>query len=117
LNKNSLIDFCRTLPHATEDLKWGENLVFSIDGKMFVIFDLENPTNFSFKTTPDGFGTLIGVEGIIPAPYLARYDWIAVRKRNALPMKMLKGLIAESYELVAAGLPAKTRKKLAQDAT
>lgn len=117
MRKNSLIEFCRTLPHATEDIKWGHDLVFSIGEKMFAVFDLENPTNVSFKTTPERFGTLIGVEGIIPAPYLARYNWIAVRKPKALPMNMLKGLIAESYALIAAGLPAKVRKKLALDAT
>jgi predicted DNA-binding protein (MmcQ/YjbR family) len=116
MNKNSLIEFCRTLPHVTEDVKWGHDLCFSIGGKMFAVFDLENPTNVSFKTTPEKFGTLIGVEGIIPAPYLARYDWIAVRKPEALPMKMLQGLIAESYELITSGLPAKVRKKLALDA-
>ncbi len=117
MNKNSLIEFCRTLPHATEDVKWENNLCFLIGGKIFAIFNLDNPTNFSFKTTPEMFSTLIGVEGIIPAPYLARYNWIAVRKAKALPLKMLKGLIAESYDLIAAGLSASVRKKLNRKAT
>jgi predicted DNA-binding protein (MmcQ/YjbR family) len=114
MSKNSLIEFCRTLPSVTEDVKWENNLCFLIGGKIFAIFNLDNPSNFSFKTTPEMFSTLIGVVGIIPAPYLARFNWIAVQKPKALPMKMLKGLIAESYELIAAGLPASVRKKLAR---
>jgi len=55
---------------------------------------------------------LISKEGIDPAPYLARYNWVLVTKPRALPSAMLKQLLRESYHLVAAGLPAKKKKEL-----
>ncbi|MCL4709348.1 MmcQ/YjbR family DNA-binding protein [bacterium] len=104
--------FCRKLPHVTEDVKWESNLVFSIGSKMFAVFELPDISHVSFRTTPWLFSTLIGKDGIEPAPYLARYNWVLVTKPKALPVAMLRQLLRESYELVAAGLPAKTRKEL-----
>ncbi len=103
--------FCRKLPHATEDVKWENNLVFSIGGKMFAVFDLPDISHVSFRATPWLFATLTGKDGIEPAPYLARHNWVLVTKPHALPATMLKQLLRESYQLVAAGLPAKQRKE------
>jgi predicted DNA-binding protein (MmcQ/YjbR family) len=37
VNIEDLRDFCLTLNAATEDIKWGNNLVFSVGGKMFCL--------------------------------------------------------------------------------
>ena len=68
--------FCRALPGATEDVKWGNDLVFSVGGKMFAVVCLEPPHQISFKCAPEAFAELIEREGIIPAPYLARAMWV-----------------------------------------
>jgi len=115
LRKNTFLEHCRALPHATEDIKWKKDLVFSVGQKMFAVFNLDDVTQFSFKATPAMFGTLTAIAGIVPAPYVARYNWVLVTNSKALPQKMLKGLLTESYQMVAAGLPAKVRKKLAMD--
>lgn len=109
---NSLISFCRSLPHATEDIKWGKDFVFSIGDKMFAVFNPENESQVSFKTTPAMFSTLTGKKGIIPAPYLARHNWVLIEDAKVLPGEMLKDLLEESYRLVATKLPAKVRKEL-----
>jgi len=106
------IAFCRKLPHATEDVKWGADLVFSIGGKMFAVFDSAGGTKFSFKTTPAVFSILTKMDGIIPAPYVARYHWIMLEGPKALPPKQVQDLIRESYHLVSLGLPAKVRRAL-----
>ena len=72
--------FCRALPGATEDVKWGNDLVFSVGGKMFAVVCLEPPHQISFKCTPEEFAELIEREGIIPAPYLARAMWVQERQ-------------------------------------
>src|SRR3989442_2863406 len=95
----SLPDFCRSLPKVTEDIKWGKDLVFSIGGKMFAVFNSEDVTNFSFKTTPDKFAVLTTMDGVKPAPYAARFHWVAVVLAGALPAGVAKQLIVESYEL------------------
>jgi predicted DNA-binding protein (MmcQ/YjbR family) len=107
-----LIAYCRSLPHATEDIKWGKDLVFSVGGKMFAVFDAEEKKQFSFKATPENFDLLTQTEGVIPAPYAARFHWVAITRADALPHDMLKVLMCESYHLVADKLPAKVRKQL-----
>jgi len=112
MSKNAFIEHCRALPHVTEDIKWKKDLVFSVGQKMFAVFNLDDVTQFSFKSTPAMFGTLTAIAGIVPAPYAARFNWVLVTTPKALSQKMLKTLLTESYELVAAGLPAKVGKEL-----
>ncbi len=38
--KDRLYELCRSLPGVTEDVKWGDNLVFSVAAKMFAVFDV-----------------------------------------------------------------------------
>jgi predicted DNA-binding protein (MmcQ/YjbR family) len=111
--QEALIEFCRTLPHATEDVKWEHHLVFSIGGKMFAIFDPKQDLRVSLKSTQAGFMALTPLDGIIPAPYLARYYWVCVTKNDAITTEMATELIQESYQLVLNKLPVKVRKSLA----
>ena len=106
-----LMDFCRKLPHVTEDTKWGNDLCFSIGGKMFCVFDKSGGTTFSFKTTPAMFSILTKKDGIIPAPYVARYHWVMLEGPKALPKSQIEELIRESYHLVSLGLPARVRRQ------
>jgi len=109
---DSLVLFCKNLAGATEDIKWGKDLVFSVGKKMFAVFDPEDNTKVCFKATPAMFSTLTGKKGIISAPYVGRYNWVLVEDLEVLPREMLEDLISESYGLVAAKLPAKVRKTL-----
>ena len=110
--RSSLADFCRSLPHVTEDIKWGKDLVFSIGDKMFAVFNSEDLTKFSFKTTPEYFAVLTAIDGVVPAPYAARFHWVYITRPNALPAGMVRQLLGEAYEIVASGLPLKVRKRL-----
>ena len=74
-----LLAFCRNLPHATEDIKWRKDLCFSVGGKMFAVFNMDDLSQFGFKTTPATFAMLIKQAGIIPARYAARFHWVSVR--------------------------------------
>lgn len=107
--------FCLTLPHATEDVQWEHNLLFRIAGKMFCIANLEpgvSPTKIAFKCTPEKFAELVEMEGIIPAPYMARNHWVAILEMDALRQPEFKELIANSYQLVLQKLPRKTQAAL-----
>jgi predicted DNA-binding protein (MmcQ/YjbR family) len=66
----------------------------------------------SFKCTPEKFAELVERPGIAPAPYVARYHWIAVEDPNALNAEELEDLISRSYLLVYENLPLKQRKSL-----
>ena len=47
-----VLDFCRGLPGATEDVKWEKDLVFSVGAKMFVVFGLPENEPVGFKVDP-----------------------------------------------------------------
>ncbi len=108
-----LMTFCRGLPGATEEVKWGNDLVFSVGGKMFAAFDEDAGLPVGFKCSDKDFDRLTKKAGIIPAPYAARFGWVSVQKRGALGQAEAKKLLRASYDLVAAGLSRKARAALA----
>ena len=106
-------NFCKKMPHATELLQWGDDLVFKVGGKMFAALVLVPAKVWlSFKCTPEEFAELTERPGIIPAPYSARYHWIALQTPEALAPAELERLLRNSYDLVFAKLPRKTQTAL-----
>lgn len=103
-----------SLPHATVVKQWGENLVFKVGGKIFLIvsLDCELVEQASFKVSPAEFKRLTDLDGIVPAPYLARASWVAIQDFAVLPSIELERLIRESYALVLGSLPKKIRSTL-----
>jgi len=106
--------FCLSLPGATEDVKWGNDLAFSVGKKMFAVTGLETAENssLSFKCTPEKFAELTERAGIIPAHYVARYHWVTLEKLDALGKDELKDLIKQSYQMVWEKLPKSAKNKL-----
>ena len=104
-----------TLPAATEDVKWGADLVHSVGGKMFVVYLLDEQgvaRSCSFKVDDDRFLELTAVPGVMPAPYLARAKWVQVKLPHGLVAADLDALIRRSHALVAAGLTKKLQREL-----
>src|SRR5947209_1366094 len=114
MNTETLRTFCMSLPQVTEDIKWGHDLCFLIAEKMFAVTSLESDGhNLSFKCTPERFAELIEMEGIIPAPYMARNHWVMLQKFDALRDPEIEDLVLRSYELVLAKLPKRTQQEIA----
>ena len=113
MNTEWIRRFCLKLPHTTEEVLWGADLVFKVGGKMYAVTVLDpGPVALSFKCTPETFAELIERPGIIPAPYSARHHWVALESEDALPAAEIKRLIGESYELVLAKMPKKKQEAL-----
>ena len=109
----SIREYCLSLPHAAEDVKWEKDLTFLIGEKMFAVVGLEpGKAVMSFKCTPEKFEELIEREGVIPAPYVARYKWVALETFDAIPETELHELLKTSYTLVFEKLPKKIKDKL-----
>jgi predicted DNA-binding protein (MmcQ/YjbR family) len=105
--------YCLSFPHVTETVQWGYDLVLKIGGKMFAVTALEAaPVCLSFKCTPEQFAELVERNSIIPAPYVARYHWVALEHFNALRDKELKTLLRTAYDLVLEKLPKKAKAEL-----
>ena len=113
MNIDWVRQYCLSLPHTTETVQWGDDLVFKIAGKMYAVAALEPGGHWlSFKCTPGEFARLVEQEGIIPAPYLARAHWVSLETADALSRAEIKRLIHQAYDLVFAKLPRKTQTQL-----
>jgi predicted DNA-binding protein (MmcQ/YjbR family) len=107
--------FCLSLPHTTEKVRWEHNLLFCIGDKMYCTANLEpgmGPSKISFKCSPERFAELVEIEGIIPAPYSARYHWVSLTEANALRQTETEALMREAYEIVRSNLPRKAQAEL-----
>jgi predicted DNA-binding protein (MmcQ/YjbR family) len=108
MNIDQLRKLCLSFPGTTEQIQWGDDLLFKVGGKMFAVTRLEPAKVWlSLKANPDNFAELTERPGVIPAPYLARAKWIALESPDAFPDAELAQLLRESYELVRAKLPRK----------
>jgi predicted DNA-binding protein (MmcQ/YjbR family) len=110
-------EHCLSLPHTTEHVVWEDHLVFKVGGKMYAITSFEPAENWlAFKCTDDDFATLVEQPDIIPSPYLARAKWVSLQSESALRPPEVKRLLRQSYDLVFAKLPKKTREALCKAA-
>lgn len=110
---------CLSLPHTTEEVLWGDDLVFKIGGKMYAVVVLGAASHgvvMSFKCTPEVFAELIERPGVIPAPYSARMHWVALEREDALPRTEIRQQLSQAYQLILAKLPRKKQAELAQPA-
>ena len=116
MDTESVRAYCLSFPHATENVQWGNDLVFKIAGKMFAVVVLEGPSKYclSFKCTEEKFNEMIEQDGIDPAPYSARYHWVALERFDVLSEQELKALLRNSYDLVCDKLPRKVREQLGE---
>jgi predicted DNA-binding protein (MmcQ/YjbR family) len=113
MDLDALRRLCLSFPGVTEQIQWGDDLLFKVGGKMFALTNLEPaPVWLSFKVDPELFSEITERPSVIPAPYLARAKWVALESRDAIALTELAGLLRASYELVAAKLPRKTRESL-----
>jgi predicted DNA-binding protein (MmcQ/YjbR family) len=113
MNQETVRAFCMKLPHATENVQWGYDLVFKVGGKMFAVMATEpSAVVLSFKASPEEFIQLQEIDGIIPAPYMARAKWVALKRLSVLRDSELKDLLSKSHALVFATLTKKLQSEL-----
>ena len=80
MNVPAIQKFCSALPHATGDVKWGVDQVYSIGGRMFCVacVDSKKQSSVAFKVDDDLFLSYSDRDGFIPAPYMARAKWVKI---------------------------------------
>jgi predicted DNA-binding protein (MmcQ/YjbR family) len=113
MNIEDIQTICRELPAVTEDIKWDNDLVFSVAEKMFCVVGLnQSPVSASFKVTDEEFDEMCSRESFKPAPYVARYKWVLIDDINKMSKKEWKKYLTQSYNLVKEKFPVKTKKQL-----
>lgn len=113
MDRDTLRALCLSFPGATEDVQWGNDLLYRIGGKIFCSTNLEPAEirGITIKCDPETGAELLELEGIERAAYIGRYGWVTIRDFGAVKPARLRSLIRDSYELVRAKLPAKDRAK------
>jgi predicted DNA-binding protein (MmcQ/YjbR family) len=137
MNPERLRAYLLTLPHAVETMQWGANLVFwigdkAIGGKMFALINLEDPapegasphrrrvTHQALMMYAAGlarYPELLELEGLIPAPYMARIHWVAAERWDVFTPAEWQRELHAAHALTLAKLPPKVRATLALPAT
>ena len=113
MNIDQLRQLCLSFPGATEQIQWGDDLLFKVAGKMFVVIPLEPARVWlTLKAHPEEFAELTERPGVIPAPYLSRAKWISIETRDTLPQSEVTALLRKSYELVFAKLPEAAKRSI-----
>jgi predicted DNA-binding protein (MmcQ/YjbR family) len=112
-----------TLPHAVETMQWGANLVFwvgdkAIGGKMFALVNLDGDGKavISYAAGPERYAELVEIEGIIPAPYMARIFWVAVERWDVFRTPQWEQELRAAHTITFNKMPPKTRAVLAMPA-
>jgi predicted DNA-binding protein (MmcQ/YjbR family) len=112
------------LPHVEETMQWGANLVFwvgdkAIGGKMFALVNLDEDGKgvISFHAGQERYTELLEIDGVIPAPYMARIFWVALTRWDAIPVRELLSILALARDMVYAKLPRRTKDVLAMPPT
>jgi predicted DNA-binding protein (MmcQ/YjbR family) len=97
----------RALPAAALEIKWGDERVYCVGGKMFAVAGRigEMTPWYLFKASDLSFEMLVETGVAEPAPYLARARWVRLKAHDALPPETLAAYVREAHGLVAARLP------------
>jgi predicted DNA-binding protein (MmcQ/YjbR family) len=113
-----------SLPHAVETMQWGANLVFwvgdkAIGGKMFALANLDGDGKavISYAAGRERYSELLEIEGIIPAPYMARIFWVAVERWGVFRTPEWERELRAAHSITFNKLPPRTRAVLAMPAT
>jgi len=108
---------CGTWAGVTSSIKWEDDLVYSVAGKMFTVLCVRGPDKgrLSFKVDAERFLELTDQSGIVPAHYMARAFWITLSEPANFPRAQVEQFVRHSYELVRANLTKKMQAKLAAE--
>jgi predicted DNA-binding protein (MmcQ/YjbR family) len=112
--------FLLGLPHAVETMQWGANLVFwvgdkAIGGKMFALANLDGDGRavISYAAGPERYSELLEIDGVIPAPYMARIFWVAVERWDVFRGTEWERELTAAHAITLAKMPPRTRAVLA----
>ena len=114
LSVDRLQQLCSRWPGVIHDIKWGDNLVFSVGGKMFAMThaDGREGGRLAFKVADERFLELTDLPGIVPAPYLARMRWVSVTEPRRFTTAELEALVLDAYTQIRAKLTRKLQSAL-----
>lgn len=118
MTRDEYNDFCKSLPHTTHVVQWGNADVWKVGGKVFAIGGWQDSGQsdpyVTFKVSDMAYQILGEQEGLRPAPYLASrgMKWIQRYSEGALSDDDLRQYLKESHRLISLKLTKKLQREL-----
>ncbi|CAL9554542.1 MmcQ/YjbR family DNA-binding protein [Streptomyces pilosus] len=107
---------CLSFGAAVEDFPFNpETSVFKVCGKLFALTALDaRPLTVNLKCDPEDAIRLRAEHPDLIAPgyHMNKRHWNTVTVDGALPDRLVRELVEDSYDLVVAGLPRAERLRL-----
>jgi predicted DNA-binding protein (MmcQ/YjbR family) len=120
MDNERIREFCLSLPHATESVNWGHHLVFwvgdkAIGGKMFALIHLDGEGTgvVWFHCGAERYQELLEIDGIIPAPYMAKAHWVTVERWDVMRQREFENQLRQAHTLIYEKLAKRTKTVLA----
>ena len=120
MDNERIREFCLSLPHVTESVNWGHHLVFwvgdkAIGGKMFALIHLDDAGTgvVWFHCGAERYQELLEIDGIIPAPYMAKARWVTVERWDVMRSREFEDELRKAHTLIYEKMPKRTRTILA----
>lgn len=109
-----LREYCLSLPLAEETLPFDEwSLVYKVEGKMFLLTDMQDFHWINIKCDPDRTIELRErYPEVKPGYHMNKRHWNTIEMCGDLPDKLIKAWIFDSYRLVIDKLPRSKREPL-----
>jgi predicted DNA-binding protein (MmcQ/YjbR family) len=99
-NLAKIRDLCLALPEASERVAWGHP-TFHAGKRTFVTLEfIKGQPTVAFRLGRSGSSRLQEVPGVFPTPY-GRGEWVSISAVGRMDWALVRGLILESYRLVA----------------
>jgi predicted DNA-binding protein (MmcQ/YjbR family) len=111
----ALREHCLSFPGAIETFPFSAGTsVFKVENKMFALSRLaDRPLKVSVKCEPLLAASLREAHAeVIPGYHLNKRHWNTVLVEGALPARMVRDMIEDSYDLVVSRLPRARRRAL-----
>lgn len=111
----SLRDYCLSKPAVEETLPFGpDTLVYKVGGKVFLICPMGSETfRFNVKCDPEKAIELRERYNCVqPGYHMNKKHWNTIIVDGTVSNSILKEWINDSYGLIVASLPAKTRDQV-----
>jgi len=118
MNAESAREFLLKLPHVVETEQWG-GLVFwvgdkAVGGKMFVMMNLDaGEMPVFYPAGPERMASLLELEGIVPAPYMARIHWVAAERWSVFRSAEWESELQAAHAITYEKLPPRVKATLA----
>lgn len=105
------------VPRVAETMQWGGLLVYwvldkAVGGKIFAILTPEPGMKapIAFAAGPMRAPELLEIDGVQPAPHLARAHWVALADWDVLPLSELHAELLAAHTYVSNRLPPRTQR-------